>query len=149
MKSGNLSLAIVTAVCLQVSPAFAAVETLDYGFFKARVEPIFLKKRPGHARCAICHVDANNALKLQKLSANKTGWAEEESRKNFNLVSALVTPGEPDKSHLLLYPLAPEAGGSTYHSGGRQFATKNDPDWKTIAAWVKGAKLKSAADKHK
>ena len=25
--------------------------TLDYEFFKSRVEPIFLKKRPTHARC--------------------------------------------------------------------------------------------------
>ena len=36
-------------------------------------------------------------------------------------------------SRLLLQPLAPEAGGNTFHSGGRQFANKNDPDWKTLS----------------
>ena len=36
--------------------------------------------------------------------------------------------------------LAPEGGGNIYHSGGRQFDTKDDPGWKTIAAWVNGAK---------
>jgi len=29
--------------------------SLDYTFFKERVQPIFLKKRPGHARCVTCH----------------------------------------------------------------------------------------------
>jgi hypothetical protein len=140
---------IALAVVLQAAPAFAADQTLDYGFFKTRVEPIFLKKRPGHARCVMCHAGANNALKLQNLAAKSKAWSDEESRKNFALVSALVTPGSPDKSHLLMYPLAPEAGGTTYHSGGRQFASKNDPDWKTMAAWVNGAKLKAAPDKKK
>ena len=149
MTSGRLGMVITVAVALQAAPAFAADTNLDYGFFKTRVEPVFLKKRPGHARCAMCHVDANNAFKLQKLSEKKAAWAEQESRKNFALASALVTPGNPDTSHLLMYPLAPEAGGSTYHSGGRQFATKNDPDWKIIAAWVNGATLKAAPDDKK
>jgi len=31
------------------------VPSLDFEFFKARVEPIFLRDRPGHARCYSCH----------------------------------------------------------------------------------------------
>ena len=46
-----------------------------------------------------------------------------------------------------MYPLAPEAGGSTYHSGGRQFSSKNDADWKILAAWVNGAKLDTGSAK--
>ena len=30
--------------------------SLDYTFFKERVQPIFLQKRPGHARCVTCHI---------------------------------------------------------------------------------------------
>ena len=37
-------------------------------------------------------------------------------------------------------PLAQEAGGQEFHSGGRQFATKDDPAWKTMADWVRAAK---------
>jgi hypothetical protein len=39
------------------------------------------------------------------------------------------------------------AGGDTavLHGGGRQFESQDDPDWKTIAEWVKGAKLSSSA----
>jgi hypothetical protein len=31
-----------------------------------------------------------------------------------------------------------------FHSGGRQFASKDDPDWKAIAQWVSGAKPAAA-----
>jgi hypothetical protein len=72
------------------------------------------------------------------LPAGAAFWTEEQSRKNFDTVSALVVPGDPANSRLLLQPLAPEAGGNTFHSGGRQFASKNDPDWKTLAQWVTG-----------
>jgi hypothetical protein len=52
----------------------------------------------------------------------------------------LVVAGQPDKSKLLLQPLAPEAGGLPFHSGGRQFASKSDADWKTLEQWVRGQK---------
>jgi hypothetical protein len=38
---------------------------------------------------------------------------------------------------LLLHPLAPEAGGEPFHSGGRQFKSKDDPDWQALADWVR------------
>jgi hypothetical protein len=114
--------------------------TLDYEFFKTRVEPIFLKKRPTHARCYVCHEEANHALKLSKLSPGNTTWTEEESRHNFDTVSQLVTPGDPLGSLLLHHPLAPEAGGDAFHSGGRQFESQSDVDWQTLAEWVRGRK---------
>lgn len=36
-----------------------------------------------------------------------------------------------------MHPLAPESGGEAFHSGGRQFASQNDPDFLKIAEWVK------------
>jgi hypothetical protein len=115
-------------------------QSLDYEFFKTQVQPIFLKKRPTHARCVVCHAGANNAFRLQPLDKGATTWTEEQTRKNFETVSKLVKPGDPDNSHFLKQPLAHEAGGEEFHSGGRQFASKDDPDWKTIADWVRGAK---------
>ena len=114
---------------------------LDYEFFKSRVEPIFLAKRPGHARCYVCHVESNNALRLEKLLPNARAWTDEQSRRNFEAVSKLANPGDPDTSRLLQHPLAPESGGNVFHSGGRQFASKRDPDWRTLAAWINGATL--------
>jgi len=120
--------------------ASADTPALDYEYFKTRVEPIFLKKRPTHARCYVCHEEANHALKLAKLSPGNTTWTEEESRRNFDKVSQLVTPGDPLGSMLLHHPLAPEAGGDAFHSGGRQFESQSDADWQTLADWVRGRK---------
>ena len=119
-----------------------ASPTLDYEFFKTRVEPIFLKKRLTHARCYVCHEEANHALKLAKLSPGNSNWTEEESQRNFGTVSQLVNPGDPLGSTLLRHPLAPEAGGDAFHSGGRQFESQSDPDWQTLADWVRGLKAK-------
>ena len=124
------------------APDSPASSTLDYEFFKTRVEPIFLKKRPTHARCYVCHEEANHALKLAKLSPGNSNWTEEESQRNFDTVSQLVNPGDPLGSTLLRHPLAPEAGGDAFHSGGRQFESQSDPDWQTIANWVRGQKSK-------
>jgi hypothetical protein len=43
-------------------------------------------------------------------------------------------------SPILKHPLAEEAGGDIFHNGGRQFLSQNDPDWKAIADWARGAK---------
>jgi hypothetical protein len=136
MKSLNL----VMAAVLQTSIAGVQAQSLDYEYFKNSVEPIFLKKRAGHTRCYVCHAErSNNAFRLEKLSAGAKSWSEAQSRRNFEMASRLVVPGKPEASLLLLHPLAPEAGGSAYHSGGRQFETRNDAQWKAIARWVSGS----------
>ncbi len=123
-------LTVVTSVA-----QLAIAQTLDYEVFKTTVEPVFAKKRPGHARCVACHSAANNAFKLQPLAEGAT-WTEEQSRRNFESVSKLVNKTNPKASLILMHPLAHEAGGDEFHSGGRQFLSKDDPDWKAIAAWI-------------
>jgi hypothetical protein len=141
-----MSVRIVTALAVAtlVASSFVsrAASTLDYDYFKAKVQPIFLEKRPGHARCVTCHAEANNQLRLERLPAGQQTWSEEQSRKNFETVSKIVEAADdPLASKMLIHPLAPEAGGDAFHSGGRQFADRNDPNWQTIAAWAKGATL--------
>ena len=118
-----------------------AAPALDYDFFKTRVQAVFLEKRPTHTRCYTCHEESNNGFRLEKLSPGATAWSEEQSRKNFEMASKLVNPGDPEHSRLLMQPLAPEGGGNVFHSGGRQFATKDDAGWKTLADWVNGKKM--------
>jgi hypothetical protein len=134
----------VLQTVLLTAALFAAghspTQSLDFEYYKTRVEPIFLKKRPGHARCVVCHAGSNNAFRLLPLAAGSTTWTEEQSRSNFEMASRLVTPGDPTTSRLLLHPLSAEAGGDRFHSGGRQFASQNDPDWRVLADWVRSAK---------
>jgi hypothetical protein len=127
------------AVALLMTTAVFAAD-LDFETYRSQVEPIFLKKRPGHARCIVCHEANSSAFHLEALAPGATAWTEEQSRRNFANVSRLVVPGNPAASKLLLHPLSPDAGGDYFHSGGRQFASKQDAEWKTIAAWVSAAK---------
>ena len=132
-RSSILSLFILLA------PLVAQAQALDYEFFKARVQPVFLEKRPGHTRCVVCHSErSNNAFRLEKLAPGARTWSEEQSRRNFEMASRLVVPGDSQAGLLLTHPLAPEAGGSAYHSGGRQFASRNDPQWKILSQWARG-----------
>jgi mono/diheme cytochrome c family protein len=119
-------------------PSSGSKVALDYEYFKTQVQPVFLTKRPGYTRCIVCHSQGGQVGFLQPLSPGATAWNEEESRKNFERVSKMVTPGEPLKSLLLRHPLEPAAGGDEFHNGGRQFTSQDDPQFKTIAAWVRG-----------
>ena len=139
--AGFVVMAALLAAAAAPQMASRAAPALDYEFFKARVQPVFLQKRDGHTRCYVCHAESNNAFRLERLSAGASTWSEEQSRKNFEMASILVNPGDPATSRLLQQPLAPEGGGNVFHSGGRQFASKDDPNWKILADWVNGQKL--------
>src|ERR1051326_760702 len=112
--------------------AYVSAQSLDFDAYRSRVEPIFMKKREGHARCVSCHSASNSLFRLQPLPEGATGWTEEQSKQNFASVSRLVKPGDPLGSRLLKHPLAEDAGGDQFHNGGRQFLSQNDPDWQTI-----------------
>jgi hypothetical protein len=119
----------------------AAADTLDYEFFRTKVQPILLAARPGHTRCVVCHSINNAPLHLVQLSPGSTSWNEEQSRRNFQLVQKVVVPGY-EGSKLLVHPLAEQAGGDPHHGGGQQFSSQNDPEWQTLKAFVLGAKAK-------
>ena len=82
-------------------------------------------------------------MRLQKLPEGAATWNEEDSRKNFELVKSRVVPGNPAASRLLLHPLAESAGGDDHHDGGKHWTSKDDPEWQTMAAWVRGDTLHS------
>lgn len=127
----------MSAATAQQAAVSASSSTLDYEFFKMRVQPIFLTKRPGHARCISCH-SSGTPLRLQPLPPGRTVWNEEESHKNYEAVLRVVVPGSL-KSRLLVHPLAEEAGGDFYHSGGKHWNSQNDAEWQTLKTWVMGS----------
>ena len=117
------------------SPAAAM---LDYEMFKTRVQPILLSPRKGNARCSACHATGGGNSYLETLPPGSLTYTEEQTRRNFERVQRLVTPGEPMKSILLTNPLAQEAGGSHWHGGGKHWQSQKDAEWQTLAAWVRG-----------
>jgi hypothetical protein len=121
----------------QPAPSSTASTPLDFETFRTRIQPIFLAKRPGHARCIACHT-SGTPLRLQPLPKGSTTWSEEDSRKNFQAVQRVVVPGSVTKSRLLVHPLAEEAGGDFYHNGGKHWTSQNDPEWQALKTWVLG-----------
>ena len=137
------TLVCATAVCWAVlmaglSGQAPAEGSLDFDYFKSRVQPIFLKKRPGHARCIACH-GQGTPLRLQPPTVGGTAWSEEDSRKNFELMRRVVQPGNP-KSRLLVHALDEKAGGDFYHNGGKHWSTQDDPEWQILRTWVMGSR---------
>jgi hypothetical protein len=142
---------MVVAVCLLATATGQAVSqptssptassSLNYEFFKTKVQAVFLARRPGHARCVVCHSFNNAAFKLVPLSPGSTTWNEEQSRLNFELVKRVAMPGYLE-SKLIKHPLAEEAGGDAHHGGAQQFASQQDPDWLTLRAFVMGEPAK-------
>lgn len=140
MHSIVVGVLALVAAGLSVQPSAAqtaAPVALSYEFFKTEVQPIFLKKRPGHARCIACHGQTTTPLDLQPLPKGRTAWTEEESRLNFAAIRRVVVPGSL-KSRLLVHALEERAGGDFYHNGGKHFASQSDPEWQVLKAWVMG-----------
>lgn len=119
--------------------ASAPPAALDYDGFKASVQPIFLRKRAGLARCYVCHSQGTN-FRIAPLPPGSTTWSDDGSRQNFEAVRRLVVPGDPLSSRLLMQPLASEAGGDPFHPGGKHWASRDDPEWQTLASWVRGGR---------
>jgi hypothetical protein len=127
----------VNAGLQQPAPSSAAPAALDFDYFKTKVQPIFLAKRPGHARCISCH-SSGTPLRLQPLSPGSATWNDEDSRKNFEAIKRVVVPGSVAKSPILTHPLAERAGGDFFHSGGKHWDSQSDPEWQTLKAFVVG-----------
>lgn len=130
----------ILAALVILAAAAASAQSLDFETYRSKVEPIFLKKRPTHARCIVCHEGQRNAFRLLPLAEGQTAYTEEQSRENFQNIVRVINLKDPLASPLLKHPLAPAGGGDDFHSGGRQFADQKDPDWKTIADWIRAAK---------
>jgi len=136
-----LALTLLVACAAPVA-AQQTSAALDYEFFKARVQPMLTTKRAGNARCVSCHA-FGTPMRLQPLPHGAATWNEEDSRKNFELIKSRVVAGRPEISRLLRHPLDEAAGGDAHHDGGKHWKTKDDPEWQMLAAWVRGATLRS------
>src|SRR4029450_171035 len=57
--------------------------TLDLAGFRDTVQPLFLDKKPGFARCYVCH-SQGTTFRLQRLPEGRTAYNDEETRENID-----------------------------------------------------------------
>ena len=102
--------------------------SLDFETFKGRVLPILISPRKGNARCVACHARGNAISFLEPLTPGADAYTDEQARRIFDRIQRVVVPGQPEKSPLLMNPLAEEAGGSHWHSGGKHWTSQSHPE---------------------
>ena len=109
---------------------------LDFEFFRSCVQPVFANPREGHIRCSNCH--SSGFIGFAPVAQAGKTWTDEEANRAFRTVSRLIIPGNPEQSRFLLKPLHPDGGGSYTHNGPRRWQSRDDPEWRMLAGWVRG-----------
>ena len=120
------------------APDGSRLYRVDFDYYREHVEPIFLNRRPGNARCIVCHSRGGGNSFLEPLAPGRDAYDEEQSFRNFERVRRLVVPGAPLDSILLVNPLVEDAGGSHWHAGGKHWTTREAEEWQALSAWVMG-----------
>ncbi len=115
----------------------AVVEpSLDFDFFRSCVQQVFATPREGHIRCSNCH--AGGLIGFAPVSQSGGNWSDQEARQAFATITRLILPGNPAQSRFLLKPVHPDGGGSYTHNGPRRWQSRDDPEWRMLAAWIRG-----------
>ena len=129
----------ILAAWVRTKGAPSTALQLDYDVFKNRVLPILTTARKGNARCIACHARGGGNSFLEPLAPGAATYTEDQARRNYERIQRLVVAGQPEKSVLLMNPLAEGAGGSHWHGGGKHWTSQNDSEFQVLAAWVRGA----------
>ena len=114
----------------------SAEPTLDFEFFRSCVQRVFANPKEGHIRCSNCH--SAGLIGFAPVPQSGNTWSEQEANRAFRTISRLIIPGNPEQSRFLLKPLHPDGGGSYTHNGPRRWQSRNDPEWRMLAEWVRG-----------
>ncbi len=141
-----LTLGALAFPCAPAPPP-TDVPAFDRAYFDNVVEPELL------ASCAYnsCHgaplrpmrVYSLAGLRIDPALTSNQPLTAEEHQANFLRASSSAAPTSSSLPDFLRKPLQLEAGGSGHggvdHFGQNIYATKDDPRWKRLEAWVNGA----------
>lgn len=109
---------------------------IDFEFFRACVQQVFANPREGHIRCSNCH--SSGLIGFAPVAQSGIAWNDQEAKLAFSTITRLIIPGNPEQSRFLLKPLHPDGGGSYTHNGPRRWQSRDDPEYRMLASWVRG-----------
>jgi hypothetical protein len=110
--------------------------TVDFTFFQSCVQQVFATPREGHISCSRCH--AAGLVGFAPPPQDGKSWSDAEAKRAFQSISRLIIPGNPEQSRFMLKPLHPDGGGTYTHNGPRRWQSRDDPEWRMLAGWVRG-----------
>ncbi len=145
---------LVLLACRSDLDAPATRATLDEPFFRCKVQPILTKNCSMHA----CHGDGTRFFRQYARNRLRQGIAGEaernvklsdrERRFNYEAARAFVDANDVAESLLLKKTLSSGAGGyyhgATRYEGGNVFATADDPEYRVLVDWTRGAKAEAS-----
>jgi hypothetical protein len=127
---------IRTLPAAEFTPADEQV-AVDFEYYRSCVHPNVLSEgKYGQLACTSCH--SGGLIGFAPSSASGGVLTVAEARQGFDVLQRLILPGDPGRSRFLLKPLHPDGGGSYAHNGVRRWRTRSDPEWQTLAAWIRG-----------
>jgi hypothetical protein len=110
---------------------------VDFQYYRSCVHPEVLSVgNYGQLACTSCH--AGGSAGFAPLGASGGALTEAEARQGFEVLQRLIVPGDTERSRFLLKPLHPDGGGSYAHNGVRRWQNRNNAEWQTLAAWIRG-----------
>jgi len=114
-------------------------------FFKSRVRPFrFRVKRPDHARLlrpVMSRATTHSACKA--FTPGSDAWTEEQSRRNFEVVSILSTTPRSRYSPADAHPLGPEGAAMCFSLRRAAVPVERESAWRTLAAWLRSDSIAS------
>ena len=110
---------------------------VDFEYYRSCVHPNVLSSgNYGQLACTSCH--AGGSAGFAPVSADGAGLTVAQARQGFEALQRLIVPGDPMRSRFLRKPLHPDGGGAYAHNGVRRWQNRSDPEWQTLAAWIRG-----------
>ena len=109
---------------------------LDYDFYKARVQPLFLEKRDGSRPLRDLPRRQHHAAPAAP-SRGSDGWTEEQTRQNFEAAKAMVVPGQSGREQAAASPA--RARGWRRRLSRRRPALDDEERSRTGRCWRRGS----------
>lgn len=127
-------------------PQGDVTKLLDYDYFVAKVQPLFAVKGGDGQACALCH-HTHTIFRLSR-PGKDGGFTPQQSREHYRAALKVIDLARPANSLILRKPLADAAQEGVLdqktlsHGGGVRWGGTEDPAYRTILAWINGARLK-------
>ncbi|HYM09369.1 MAG TPA: prenyltransferase/squalene oxidase repeat-containing protein, partial [Bryobacterales bacterium] len=123
---------------------------LDFNYFVSKIEPILATPGADGKACVMCHA-SHVIFKLQP--PNTEGqFSPQDSEANYKYAMRVVDVNNPERSLILIKPTRPTDAAADVadyfatHNGGQRWPG-NEQSWqyKTILAWIRGARQPAAS----
>ncbi len=117
-------------------------QLLDFDYFVAMVQPIFLKTGPDGNSCTTCH--STHAILHLEPPLKEGRIVPGQLVRNYESALKVVDLAYPDQSLLLRKPISPREGAEGLsHAGGIRWPARRDSEeYRILLAWIQRKKLR-------